>query len=240
MLAGAFVVATLAGCGGGDQAAVTTTTRPPGSPLSADDTARLSQLLYRNYADGGAEVTVSFDYSTDLSVLLSGVVDWVGHTGRLSVTTTFAGDRPPDRQAIVFQEDAVYESATPDDVSRLAAGGRPGVEWLRRAPDPTGRPIDQIIGLLVSLAATRPDNPQLLAQGETTYDRREEVGGETADVYVTKSGASYWVSVDDDRLVRFKGLLEGFTAPVLLDFTSPGPQAVEIPIGSTVAVDPGG
>jgi hypothetical protein len=238
VLAGACVVVALSGCSGDDPGAVTASTRAPGSPLSADDTARLSQLLFRNFTDGGAEVAVSFDYSADLSVRMVGVVDWRGHTGRLVVTSSFAGDRTPDRQDVVFEEDAVYESATPEDVTRLAAAGQPGVEWLRRSPDRAGRPVDQIIGLLVSLAATRPDNPQLLAQGETTYDRREEVGGEAADVYVTKSGASYWVSVDDDRLVRFKGLLEGFTAPVLIDLSSPGEQAVEIPTGPTVATDP--
>jgi hypothetical protein len=233
VLAAACVVLALAGCSNDDEGA-TATTRPPGSPLSADDTARLSQLLFRNYTDGGAEVTASFDYSEDLSVRMVGVVDWVGHTGRLAITSTFADDLPPDRQEVVFQEDAVYESATPDDTA-----ARPGIEWLRRAPDQAGRPVDQVIGLIVSLAATRPDNPQLLAQGQTTFDRREEVEGEPADVYMTKSGASYWVAVDDDRLLRFKGVLEGFAAPVLIDLTAPGEQSVEIPTGPTVAAVPG-
>jgi hypothetical protein len=234
------VLLALAGCVGQDAASVTASTRPSGSPLNADDTARLSQLLFRNYTDGGAEVAVSFEYSTDLSVRMVGVVDWVGHTGRLAVTSTFAADLPPDRQDVIFEEDAVYETATPDDVDRFAAAGQPGVEWLRRAPDQGGRPVDQVIGLLVSLAATRPDNPQLLAQGETTFDRREQVGDEAADVYVTESGASYWVSVDDDRLLRFKGLLQGFDEAVLIDLTSPGEQKVDIPSGPTVAAAPTG
>jgi hypothetical protein len=47
------------------------------------------------------------------------------------------------------------------------------------------------------------------------------------------------VAVDDDRLLRFKGTLEGFAAPVLIDLTAPGEQSVEIPAGPTVAAVPG-
>jgi hypothetical protein len=235
----AILLVTLAGCGDSDSTAGgPTTTRPWGSPLTADDSSRLARMLFLNFTDGGAAVSVSFDYSVDLSVQMVGVVDWTGHAGELVVTTSFADGRPPDRQDVVFTEDAVYEAATPDDVAAFAAAGRPGVAWLMRPPDRAGRPVDQVIGLLVSLAATRPDNPQLLAQGETSFDRRDEVGGAPADVYVTKAGASYWVSVTDDRLVRFEGQLDGFAGPVTLDLTTPGSQSVAVPVGSIVAPSP--
>lgn len=231
------MVLAAASCGGSDDPAApvtSTTVRSTGSALTDDDTARLAQMLFRNYRDGGATVAASFDYAPSLSVRMAGDVDWVDHTGRLTVTSTFADGRPQDTQEVVFAEDAVYEAPDEATADRLAAEGRTDVRWIRRPPALDGRPLDQVINLIISLAATRPDNPQLLAQSGTTYDRQEEVEGRAADVFTSEQGTSYWLRVADDRLVRLQGTVDGFAGPVVIDVIDPGPRPIEVPTGPGV------
>jgi hypothetical protein len=46
------------------------------------------------------------------------------------------------------------------------------------------------------------------------------------------------VSVNDGRLARFKGQLEGFTGAVVVDLSDHGKQPVAVPAGSIVATVP--
>lgn len=230
----AAVALVAGGCGGSDATAGTTTTRPAGSPLTSAEAARVAQMLSGNQRRGGATVAAAFDYSPTLSVRVAGDIDWVDHQGRLSVTSTFADGRPQQRQDLVFEADAVYESTSEASQAADRAAGRPVVTWTRRSVQPDERPIDQVIGLFVSLAATRPDNPKLVAQQGITFERRDQVGGRSADVYRTEAGAEYWLAASDGRLVRFSGNLKGFSGPVVVDVTAPGPRQIDVPSGPSV------
>jgi hypothetical protein len=222
------------GGGGGKAASTTTTTRPSGSKLTGVDAERIAGILFRNVRDGGAAVTVAFDYQPTVSVTMAGRVDFAGHTGRLTITTRGAGG-VPDVQKVAYSQDTVYEQPTAAQHAALVQAQRPGVQWLSRPPQPDRHPLDRVIDLLVKLAATRPDNPRLVAQGGTTFDRTEQVAGRPADVYATGKGASYWIDRRTGRLVRFSAQLAGFAGPVQIDLSDPGRRpAVVVPSGPSV------
>lgn len=237
LLPGALLVAMalLGGCGSGsDDAAssTSTTTRPAGAELSDDDAERLATVLFNNYARGGATVDLSFDYSDQLTVAIEGTVDWKQHTGVLTVTTTPTDGSAPEVQEVAFTEDQVLARTSPEQAAEYEALGLGTVDWLTRPPDVANRPVDKVIDLLVSLAATRADNPRLLVQGEGTFEGTEEIGGVTVDTYST-GDARYWVD-DDGLLRRFQGTLPGFSGPVVVDLADHGPVDVEVPTGAGV------
>lgn len=225
----------LAGCGGSDQASTTTsTTRASGSPLSERDAEQLSRVLFENYQAGGAPVQIDADYSNELSVSLDGDVDWANHRGAFTVTSTFADGRPQEEVKVIFTQDAVYTSPTPQEATLLAQRGHPGVQWIERVPEIDSRPLDQVIELTVSLASTRPDNPQLVLQGEIEFDRQELIEGRTTNVFISPKDGTYWIDDESGRLVRFHGTLPGFAGPVVVDIDSARPTAVTLPAPATV------
>ncbi|HMQ24347.1 MAG TPA: hypothetical protein PKA98_00035 [Acidimicrobiales bacterium] len=225
------VIVAFSACGGsGGNESSTTTSRPAGVALTERESVLVAQMLFRNYQSGGATVAAAVDYTPQLRVAVAGQVDWQPHAGDLTVTSTFADGRPQQVQRVVFTEDAVYTELSPERSAALADQGQPGVRWTVRAPDVEGRPLDQVIELLVGLAATRPDNPQLVLQGGIRFDRRERVDGQTAIVFSnTAQGSSYWVIPGSGDLVRFQGTLAGFSGPISIDLGDRGPREVEIP-----------
>lgn len=227
----------IAGCGGSDgQASTSSTTRPPGVALTDGEAASVAQMLFRNYQAGGATVSAAADYSPQLSVAVNGEVDWKNHTGALTMTSTFADGRPQEVQEVVFTQDAVYTKVSPEQAVILSQQGKPDAQWVVRAPDREGRPVDQLIGLLVSLASTRPDNPQLVLQGEVRFDREEQIGDTATEVFTDPGkDASYWVATDTGQVVRFRGTLPGFAGPITIDFSSPGSTSVSIPADGVVS-----
>jgi hypothetical protein len=232
----AVVVLLLAGCGGGSKATPPTTTRSSGSKLTSADALRVAQMLFLNYQSGGAHVSASVDYSPQVSVQVAGIVDWPDHSGRLTVTSTFSNGQPQSVQPVVFTEKAVYDPATSAQASALAAKGHPGVKWLQRLPAPKTRPVDEIIGLIVSLSATRPDNPEIVArQGGLTFDHAEVVAGHQADAYASTKRSTYWVARRGGHLLRFRGLLPGFGGPIEVDLSQFGSTHVAVPAASSVA-----
>jgi hypothetical protein len=234
VLAAAALV--LAGCGSSDGGAATTTTavRDAGSKPTEADAERLARMLYDNHRGGGATFTASADYSDAVSVALDGEVDWSGGSGTFSATSTFADGRPQETQDVIYTEDAVYTEATPQQANVLAQQGHPGIRWIERAPDLEQRPLDQVIDLVASLAAPRPDNPRLVVQGELRFDRQEQVEGSTTDVF-TSPTATYGLASDTGRLVRFQGTLPGFAGPVVVDLGPAKAVEVTVPAEATVA-----
>jgi hypothetical protein len=231
----AFGTVVLVGCGGSDQTDTTTsTTRASGSALSERDAEQLSRVLFENYQAGGAPVQIDADYSSELSVSLDGEVDWANHQGAFTVTSTFADGRPQESVDVIFTQDAVYTSPTPQEATLLAQRGFPGVQWIKRSPEIDSRPLDQVIELTVSLASTRPDNPQLVLQGDMEFDRQEQVEGRAANVFTSPKDGTYWIDEDSGRLVRFQGTLPGFAGPVVIDIDSARPTAVTLPAPATV------
>jgi hypothetical protein len=226
VLVGTLGITLLAGCSSGAaSSAHRTRAAHQSSRLSASQALRVSQMLYRNHRDGYAEVKVATTYPPSLSVFLRGVVDWPDHAGRFVVTTSQPGGAPVS-QRVVFVGDTVY---TADDPS----GGRPQT-WNSRPAEPGGRPIDQIFGLVSALASTKPDNPTLLQEGDLRVDHRETVRGVVAEVFTTRrKGLSYWVGRRSGVLLRVRGTLPGFSAPVVLDLAPHRPERITAPLVNT-------
>ncbi len=236
ILGAGLLAMVVAACGSSDGGtdATTTAVRAAGSKLTERDAERLARMLYENHQGSGASFTASADYAGGAAVALDGEVDWTDGRGAFTATSTFADGRPQQRQDVIYTEDAVYTEATAQEANLLAQQGRPGIRWIRRAPDVEGRPLDQVIDLIASLASPRPDNPRLLVQGDLTFDRQEQVEGSTADVFTSPKG-SYWLASDSGRLIRFQGTLPGFAGPVVVDLARRGPVDVTEPAADTVA-----
>ncbi|MCB0979020.1 MAG: hypothetical protein KDB02_16320, partial [Acidimicrobiales bacterium] len=221
-------LATTACSKGESASAPTTTTRAVGSPINGDDIDRLAQMLFLDYQVGGARISASVTYD-DLSITVTGAVDWREHTGRLDVTTS-DGQGGERTQQVRFTADTVFDRITPEQAARLPEDRRGTVKWVARPPSPDQRPIDRVIELLVSLAASRPDNPQLVAQKQVTYEGTETVGERKAFVYTSaKVGATYWLDADSGHLLRFRGSLPGFAEPIVIDLSEQGPTEIELP-----------
>lgn len=220
------------GCGdtsAGPTSPASTVARPSGDPLGRADRDRLALALFRNYQGVGATFVADVDYAEDYAVSLRGSVDWRDHTGQVTVRTegSPSTEGAPSTEVLAFTEDTVFEPATDAQVQEAVSLGRPKVSWVARPPD-LSRPIDQLITLLVSLASTRPENPELLSQQDLVFDRRATVG-ETAVIVYRSARAQYWVAEQSGLLVRLVGNLEGFRGEVAFSFADHGPVDIELP-----------
>lgn len=208
------------GASGGHKATTGTSVTVKRS-LTADQAAQLASTLYRNYQAGGAHIDAQVPYSPTVSVGLSGDLDFTGHTGHLVVLTATKG-AAPSTQGIDYTASSVYEAEP-------APGLPGGVGWTTRAPDPTNRPIDRVIQLLVALASPQRDNPLLVAQSQARWAGQRSFAGTTVNVYAYNPSIIYWVGATDGLLYRFIGVVQGFSGPVTVDLTHRGPQRTPPP-----------
>ncbi|MEZ5380926.1 MAG: hypothetical protein R2754_03920 [Microthrixaceae bacterium] len=224
----------VAGCGGDESQTGSTTppTRTQGEALTSQDAQSLALALFRNYEVGGATLVADVDYSSELSVHMTGDIDWKNHRGRLEVETIPSDGQPSVAEQVVFDKSEVYTAAQPDQVRQAEVSGRGGVQWVRRTPD-AARPVDQLIALLVSLAATRPENPELLEQQDLVFDRTAAVG-ELAVVVYRSPVAEYWIGEDEGTLLRFVGRLRGFGGEASFTFTDQRSVTIATPDPATV------
>lgn len=198
-----------------------------GGRLTPTQAGRASRMLYGNFLAGGASVEISVAYSSALAVAMSGEVDWRDHRGRLTVKTVESGRGRVVWQRLVFTPEAVYTQAATERPDRArSVDGR----WVRRAPDPSGHPIDSVIALVVGLAAIRPDNPLLVRQGVLRFARSDVVAGSRVDVFTDPAkGVAYWVDRRTGALRRVRGTLPGFVGPCVIDLSRHRHVRVAVP-----------
>jgi hypothetical protein len=238
-------LAALAGCGGGGStpAATPTTTTPvtgrdpAGSRLTLAQSLQLSQILYRNYTEGGADVVVHVPFATQESATITGAVDFVHHEGHLLVRTVFEGQRSTEH--VDYTVDRVYERGGPVVAKEIAASGRHGVEWVSRAPDEQTRPVDKIIAIIVALASPERDNPLLIQQGDARWEGAATVDGTVVDRYRYSASISYVVGAHDGLLREFLGTIQEFAGTVTVDLSSWGPKHEPPPPTATVLATTG-
>ncbi len=210
VLSGLLAISILGACGGSLPNGAT----PIDRPLTQGQALQLSSTLYLNYKSGGAVVDAQVPYSASIAVGITGPVDFAGHTGHLTVLTEQKGDAPTTQQ-VDYTAGAVYQAQ--------AAPNLPGgVGWSTRAPDPTNRPLDRVIQLIVALASPQRDNPLLIAQSQARFTGQRPFEGTTVNVYRYSPAIIYWVGATDGLLYRFIGTVQGFSGPVTIDVTQRG------------------
>ena len=199
--------------------------------LTPDQAGRASRMLYENHLAGGASVEIAVTYSSQLTVAMSGAVDWSDHRGRFTVTTVDTRDGRAVRQQVVFTSDDVYARPLADSSAPPEAQGR----WTRRPPDRIGHPIDRVIALVAGLAAVRPDNPLLVRQGPLRAGHPALVAGARADVFTDRvKGVRYWVDRHTGELLRVRGALPGFAGPCVIDLRHHRRVVVDVPAEPTI------
>jgi hypothetical protein len=229
ILALGLVAGLCAACSGSPAAP----SRAANSRLTQAEALSLAQVLYQDYEEGGAHVSVTVPYSSSITATLTGDVDFKDHTGHLVVDTLVKGYQP-EVQDVDYTSNAVYEKGGPDVAQEIAASGRAGVQWVERSPDPAQRPIDTVIAIIVALASPQRDNPLLVQESNARWMARQRVDGVEVDVYRYNQAITYYVGVKDGLLYRFVGQVQGVDGPVTIDISQRGPHPSPPPATATV------
>ena len=219
----ATVLATSLVACGNDAATPTASSEP----LNLEQATALSGVLVANLTTSGASFTATLD---DGSMVLTGDVDWVNHTGHALVQAKGA-DAPVVE---VFWGQEVVLERRPDLEGTVVAGVTvPG--WVARPPAPDTRSLDQLISVVAALAGPTADNP-LLVQQETGSAAFPDttVGGVAVRHLRYGTRTHYYLAVDDGRLVRFSGNNADGTRPFTVDLSAFGTRTVHAPDAAEV------
>lgn len=187
------------------------------SSLDATQAELLAGVLHTNYLAGGAAFTLDAAFAaTGDRITLDGAVDWVGHTGRATVTATGSEAGVSE---VVWTSDRVYERIPALD----ARTG--GAYFIERPPEPQARPLDVLLGTVTGLAATRPDNPQLVRQEPTArFVERSTVDEIPVDVYSYRAST---YAIDDSGALRQVEINAADGSTMRIRLRELGPQQIE-------------
>ena len=213
------MIASLVSCG-------SSSSKEMARPLTQQEAANLAQSLHLNYVKGGAAFTVSTVIAPGQGALqVSGAIDWKNHIGNASVS---ADESNSTLTGIAWLSKIVAERRPSFDNQLLKFGAAQPLAIVRK-PN-MNRRIDQVISIIMGLAAEQPENSQLILQKPgSVFLRDDALRG--VDVQVLRYGKRnvFWIAEDTGLLLRFEGSNELGNQPILIDFREHGPQDVSFP-----------
>ena len=233
VIVGLTVGITLGGCAPG----TTGTAEPQVTGLTTEQAERLAVTRFRNFDAGVREVTVTVAGDDSGDIVVDGWYDYATHTGYGSATAAGA-----DAGLIWWSADtiATRDGATGETTAPLPL---PDDGWQSGALDPTSTNLANALALVTNLGSDRPENPQLLAQSDAAFLKKDTIDGTAVEVFIGPSAdgaaestaaadlttrARYWVD-STGTLLRFESPLgdgsTGATATIGLGGTSD----VEVP-----------
>ena len=139
------------------------TSKPVERALTIDEATLLAALQYDNYQDAGATFRVATAFTSTGDVLnLEGEIDWTNHVGHAYVQAQGA------EQGIVevYWSDQLVLERRPAADELLTGLGYSGIQYIVRTPDAANRQLDRALAIVVGLASTQRENPQLIQQKE--------------------------------------------------------------------------
>jgi len=223
-----LATAAISGCSSGDDSASTTEAGTgDGRPLTQPEAELLAGALFKNYDIGGAtfDLAATFRTSGD-SISLRGSIDWKNHVGSAAVTAVGAEAGVTE---VYWNASDVLEHRDGLDAA-LAAAGHPGASFVDRPPDPTGRGLDGLLGLLIGLASKQRDNPQLVQQSAAARFLRTDVVGDRSVTVFRYDSSVFWIDATGS-IARYDGVTNDGNRPVTIEFSPlaaqdiPGPPA---------------
>ena len=219
LIASMVVTPLLATCSGGRDSGPT--------PLTRQQASVMAELLYRNRESGGATFTLSTPLGPEGGTLtLSGEVDWVGHHGHAIVATSEPIDDPLTE--VWWTLENVFERRPSLDEDLIDLGVAMTASVIERPVDLERRRIDQLIALVVALAAEQPENAELILQAEgSAFLRVDELRGVDVEVLRYGDRSIYWVDPTSGRLLRFEGTDESRTFPIVVDLLETGERDIQ-------------
>jgi len=224
LVAAAGMLGGLGACGDGDDDHAAATPRP----LNIAEASLMAEVLFHNYEDGGATFEATASLGPDRGEFsLRGDVDWIGIEGMAEVLRS-TGDAPIT--AVAWRQDQVAERRPALDTVLVGRVANQSTPVIVRAPDPTGRRLDQVIAVIVGLAAPQRDNAQLIAQAEgSTFLRHDSLRGRDTIVVRYGQRSVYWIDEITGRLLRFEGTDSSGRSPLIVDLIDHGPRTIEWP-----------
>jgi len=210
--------------------------KPTSRPLTFDEATQLASVQYDNYQDEGATFAVATAFvTTDDTLSLEGVIDWKNHIGHAVATAKGMESGIVE----VYWTDTMVLERRPAADQLLAGLGYQDAMYFARPPDPSNRLLDRALAIVLGLASTQPDNPQLILQkAGSQFMRTDSLRGVAANVLRYGERNVYWVDATTGRMIRFEGNAESGGAPTLVDVISRGVQTITLPAeGEVVSVD---
>lgn len=224
-LVAAAVALALTACSPATPAA----TPPAPQPLTEEQAERLAVVRFRNFDAGLRAIDIRIP-STEVGELrVTGWFDYAAGVGYAAASSD-AGSLGLvwwNTSTIATREMPVEDAPLP-----LPADG-----WLAGELDPAASDLATVLTIVGSLAADRPENPQLLRQSDAAWLRADELAGIDVDVFAGPSGSDEPTGAGLDERTRYwvdaGGLLHRFEARLaddrwtLIDFAEGG--GVELP-----------
>lgn len=196
-------------------------------PLTVDEAALLASLQFDNYDDGGADFQVATAFlATNDTLNLQGVVDWENHIGYAVATGKGAESGITE---VYWTRTAVLERRPAADTV-LAGMGYEEVKFFARTPEPEKRLLDKALAIIMSLASSQRDNPQLIQQKEgSSFLRLDTLRNRPSTVLRYGERNIYWLDTETNRLLRFEGNAAAGGAPTVVDILDRGTRTVPLP-----------
>lgn len=195
-------------------------------PLTRDQATVMAELLYRNYESGGADFTMSTPVGPGGgTVTVTGEVDWTNHQGHATVASSQPGESP--LVEVWWDERNVFERRPVLDEPLRESGLVVSEAVIRRPVDTGSRRIDQLIAVLIGLAATQRDNAELIAQAEgSAFVRDDTLRGSNVEVLRYGPRTQYWVDTKSGEMARFEGVDSSGQYPVIVDVFARGERPI--------------
>jgi hypothetical protein len=170
-------------------------------------------------------------FSDGSTINLSGEVDWAGHFGHGVVSASGA---EADLAEVYWSADEVLERR-PGLNRQLQAQNGPAVEFLVRTPQPAGRDLDRLLGIVTALAGPQRDNPLLIKQkAGSAFLRSDVLRGVKVDVLRFGDHNVYSLDQQSGLLLRFEDTGGPGGQPVVVDVLQRGPQKIDGPPATSV------
>jgi len=216
---GLVLVAVAGACGDGDDDG-------DGRPLTDEEAGQLANVLFDNYTEEGADFELAMQVAPGATINLQGEVDWSTHRGHARVVGSGTEE---GIQEVYWDDETVLERR--DELNTLLAqSGQADVSFVARPVDLATRDLDQALAFVTALASQQRDNPLLIQQADgAEFVRSDTLRGTDANVLRAGPLTTYWLAVDDGRMLRFEGNNSPGTRPVVVDVTAFGPRQIAGP-----------
>lgn len=199
--------------------------------MTPEEASRLAETMFLNHREEKATFEVATLVETGGQRLgLVGTVDWSTPSGVARVTVDGGTGV---LAAVAWGSNTVAERRPVHD-GLLAGLGLPQGAWIARPIDQRRR-IDQVIGVVMGLATTRPENAVLIQQKEgSSFLRRDTLRGTEVEVVRYGERSIYWIDPLNGRMLRFEGNNTAGTLPIIVDFRQEGAGLVTPPSAEDV------
>lgn len=210
--------------------------RVPGAAISTEEAQVLANVLHEDFLAGGAEFSATAPYTPDSVLTMTGTIDFAAHEGTFDALTTFTGEQPDEVRTVYFTADQLVVGNLPGFAEAMSSAGRADALYLRTNLDPSGRLIDNIVGMVQRLAATEPDDPDNLVQGGYTWQGNAPIDGALVSTYVSGNGATtISVGARDQLLHQLVATPAGANFAVTINLTDHGDKVIDLPPEEQIA-----